>query len=230
MGKHNVIIIDDEKLAIDVIDQYLSMYPNYAVVGKFIDPVEAISFINNNSVDLVLTDIAMPIVSGLDIVKMYSGKIRFVMTTSFSEYAIESFDLDVIDYLLKPIAIDRFSKALQRFEKSYQYNHQTESSFFVKDGEEFVKVNIDQIDYIEGMKDYAKIHCGKNFHMVLKTLKYFESFLKDQNFIRVHKSFIIPLDRILQYDGRHIIISDNKIPVGPSYRVQLKEFLNNRKI
>jgi len=206
------------------------MFTNYKVIGKFQSPKLAFSFLNNNPVDLVFTDIAMPNISGLDIVKMYNGQAQFVVTTSYSEYAIESFELNVIDYLLKPIAIDRFSKTLKRFEESTKVIFNNQSSFFIKDGEDFVKVTIDQIDYIEGMKDYAKIRCGNNYHLVLKTLKYFESFLEEYNFIRIHKSYVIPTDKIIQFDGRFIIINNNKIPVGPSYRAKVKEYLMNRKI
>ena len=230
MESYNVIIIDDERLAIDVIAQYISMFPKLKVVGQFQSPSEAFSFLNNNEVDLVFTDIAMPNISGLELVKMYKGNAQFVMTTSYTQYAVESFELNVVDYLLKPISLDRFSKTIYRFEEGYRISFDTQASFFVKDGDEFVKVIIDKIDYIEGMKDYAKIYSGNNFHMVLKTLKYFEQFLEDSQFIRVHKSYIIPLNKILQFDGRYVIIDENRIPVGPSYRTKLKDYLNQRKI
>jgi len=232
MKKYKVIIIDDEQLAIDVITHYLSMHQNYEVVNCFTDPVAAFQLLKNNKIDLVFTDIAMPNLSGMELVKLVKDKTRFVMTTSYTEYAIESFDLNVIDYLLKPISVERFARALERFEALDEKPNaeEEEASFFVKDGDEFVKIFIEEIDYVEGMKDYAKIVCGKRYHMVLKTLKSLEAVLKPYQFQRIHKSFIVPLHKIIQSNNRCVLIKDQEIPVGPGYREALKTFLNSRKL
>jgi len=233
---YTVIIIDDESLAIDVIKHYLEPFKNYKIVNTFTNPVEAFEYLRTNTVDLIFSDIAMPKISGIELIIMcekYNSK--FILTTSFSEYAVESFDLDVVDYLLKPISFNRFNKAIERFEnykvpKELNIASENQSSFFIKEGDEFVKININDIDYIEGMKDYAKVVTGNNFYMALKTLKSFEEFLASMQFLRVHKSFIIPLKKITQYNSKCILINTHEIPVGNSYRNQLKKYLEENKL
>ncbi len=230
MKNYKVVVIDDELLAIDVITHYFSVFPNYVVLKTFINPVEAVSFLKMNNVDLVFTDIAMPNISGIDLVKLLKDTTKFVMTTSFSEFALESFELNVVDYLLKPVSLERFSKTLKHFESSDKLETEREQSFFVKDGDEFIKVFIEKIDYIEGMKDYAKIICGNKYYMVLKTLKALEEFLKPYDFQRIHKSFIVPLKKIDQSNSRCVLVNNKEIPLGPAYRERLKEYLNKHKL
>ena len=230
MKNYKVVVIDDELLAIDVITHYFSVFPNYVVLKTFINPVEAVSFLKMNNVDLVFTDIAMPNISGIDLVKLLKDTTKFVMTTSFSEFALESFELNVVDYLLKPVSLERFSKTLKHFESSDKLETEREQSFFVKDGDEFIKVFIEKIDYIEGMKDYAKIICGNKYYMVLKTLKALEEFLKPYDFQRIHKSFIVPLKKIDQSNNRCVLVNNKEIPLGPAYRERLKEYLNKHKL
>ena len=227
-----VLIIDDEQLAVDVILHYLNRFPNFEVINTFLDAVEAFNFMKENSVDIVFTDIAMPEISGMELVKVFRGQTKFIMTTSYSDFAVESFDLDVIDYLLKPFSFERFAKAIKRFEDAYS-NLEIEDkspSFFVKDGDDFIKIHIQDIDYIQGLKDYAKIVMDKKYCLVLKTLKSLEQYLKDYQFLRIHKSYIIPLLKIEQYDGKMITINTSKIPVGNTYREKLKDYLNDNRL
>ncbi|MCT4639280.1 MAG: LytTR family DNA-binding domain-containing protein [Bacteroidales bacterium] len=234
MGVYKVVIIDDEQLAIDVISNYINRYSEFELAGSFTNPVEAFTFINDNDIDLAFTDIAMPEIKGTDLVKLAKERCKFVMVTSYSNFAIESFELDVVDYLLKPVSFERFDKTVSRFLK---YKSETENttktdkaSFFIKEGDEYVKVYVDDIDYIEGMRDYAKIYCGKNYYLALKTLKSIGELLTPHNFLRVHKSYIVPLDKIKQYNVQCVILSNNsEIPVGPGYRDRLKDFLNQNK-
>ncbi len=234
MGVYKVVIIDDEQLAIDVISNYINRYSEFELVGSFTNPVEAFTFINDNDIDLVFTDIAMPDIKGTELVRLVKDKCKFVMVTSFSNFAIESFELDVVDYLLKPVSFERFDKTINRF---LRYKNETEStadsnkaSFFIKEGDEYVKVYIHDIDYIEGMRDYAKIYCGKNYYLALKTLKSIGELLQPHNFMRIHKSYIVPLDKIKQYNIQCVILSNNsEVPVGPGYRDKLKEFLNRNR-
>lgn len=132
----------------------------------------------------------MPEISGIELVKLCNASTKFIMTTSFSQYAVESFDLEVVDYLLKPISFERFCKAITRFESSENIarQHIPEPSFFVKDGDEFIKILVKDIDYIEGLKDYVKIITGKNYCLALKSLKSIEELLGAYNFMRIHKS------------------------------------------
>lgn len=235
MTKYTTIIIDDEQLAIDVLTNYIARYPQFKIAGTFTDPSEAFTYLNNNDIDLAFTDIAMPDIQGTDLVKMVHNKTKFVMVTSYSEFAIECFELDVVDYLLKPVSLERFAKTIDRFiqqktEIEASENKITKPSFFIKEGDEYVKVYVKDIDYIEGMKDYAKIQCGKNYYLALKTLKSLEEILAPFNFMRVHKSHIIPLDKITQYNGRVLLINNHQITVGSSYREGLKKYLVQRRL
>ncbi len=235
MEKYTTIIIDDEPLAIDILVNYINRFPEFKILKTFTNSVQAFKYLNDTKIDLVFTDIAMPQISGTELVKLTHNKTQFVMVTSYSEYAIESFELHVIDYLLKPVSFERFSKTIDRFisnkQKVVTKKVTPDSpSFFIKEGDEFVKVLIEDIDYIEGMKDYAKIVCGKNYYLVLKTLKSIENKLKPFDFIRIHKSFIIPLKKVSQYNSKCVLINSHEIAVGNSYRNSLKTYLEENKL
>ncbi|GGG12371.1 DNA-binding response regulator [Dokdonia pacifica] len=230
---YKAIVIDDEPLAIDVITHHLKRFSNFEVVRTFTDSVEAFNYLKEeHGIDIVFTDIAMPEISGIELVKLSKANTRFIMTTSYSEYAVESFDLEVVDYLLKPISFERLSKAITRFENSKKTTSESslQPSFYVKEGDDFIKILIKDIDYIQGLKDYAKIVTGSNYCMVLKTLKSIESILNTYQFIRIHKSYIVPLSKISQYNGKCVLINNTEIPVGNSYRETLKVYLNNKRL
>jgi DNA-binding LytR/AlgR family response regulator len=233
MNPYKAIIIDDESLAIDVITHHLNRFPNFEVVRAFTDSVEAFKFLKEgHKIDLVFTDIAMPEISGIELIKLYNTNTKFIMTTSFSQYAVESFDLEVVDYLLKPISFERFCKSIIRFESipNIEGKNILEPSFFVKEGDEFIKILVKDIDYIEGLKDYVKIIMGKNYCLALKSLKSIEEILGPYEFMRIHKSYIVPLTKISQYNGKYVIINNSEVPVGSSYRENLKVYLNKNKL
>jgi DNA-binding LytR/AlgR family response regulator len=233
MKPYKTIIIDDESLAIDVIMHHLQRFSNIEVIKTFTDSVEAFNFLKEgHKVDVVFTDIAMPEISGMELVKLFKSDTKFIMTTSFSQYAVESFDLEVVDYLLKPISFERFCKAITRFEnsESLENQHMPEPSFFVKEGDEFIKILVKDIDYIEGLKDYVKIITGKNYCLALKSLKSIEEVLSPYRFMRIHKSYIVPLSKISQYNGNCVIISNSEVPVGSSYKEALKAYLNKNRL
>ena len=233
MNLYKTIIIDDESLAIDVIEHHLKRFPKFEVINTFTDPVAAFNFLKEGPlVDLVFTDIAMPEISGMELVNLFKSKAKFIMTTSFSQYAVESFDLEVVDYLLKPISFERFCKAINRFESSAALGNQQlpEPSFFVKEGEEFIKIQVNDIDYIEGLKDYVKIITGKNYCLALKSLKSIETVLSPYKFMRIHKSYVVPLAKISQYNGSCVIINNAEVPVGSTYKEALKAYLNRNRL
>jgi len=233
MNLYKAIIIDDEHLAIDVITHYLQRFPNFEVVKSFTSSVEAFNYLKEgHQIDIAFTDIAMPEISGIELVKLTGSNVMFVMTTSYSEYAVQSFDLEVIDYLLKPISFERFARAINRLEnlKDQCGKKDLTPSFFIKEGDEFIKILIKDIDYIEGLKDYAKIVTGNNYGLVLKTLKSIEAILSPYQFMRIHKSYIVPLSKISQYNGKCVFINNAEIPVGTSYREELMLYLNSNKL
>ena len=233
MKKHKVLIIDDEPLAIDVIAHHLERFSNFEISATFTDSVAAFKYLKQDpTIAIAFTDIAMPEISGIELVQLCQGPTQFIMTTSYSDYAVESFDLAVTDYLLKPISFERFTKAIARFEDA-QSTHTKVSktaSFFVKEGDEFIKIAIKDIDYIEGLKDYAKIVTGNNYCLALKTLKSIEGVLAPHDFMRIHKSYIVPLTKISQYNGKCVLINAVEIPVGSSYRAGLKDYLNRHQL
>lgn len=233
MNLYKAIIIDDEHLAIDVITHYLERFPNFEVVKTFTSSVEAFNYLKEgHQIDIAFTDIAMPEISGIELVKLSKSNLMFVMTTSYSEYAVESFDLEVLDYLLKPCSFERFAKTINRFENLKEKNgvKKLEPSFFIKEGNEFIKILVKNIDYIEGLKDYAKIVTGNNYGLVLKTLKSIEAVLSPYEFMRIHKSYIVPLSKINQYNGKCVLINNAEIPVGINYREALMSYLNSNKL
>lgn len=233
MRVYKTIVIDDEPLAIDVITHHLKQFSNFKVIQTFSDSMEALTFLKQgHDIDLVFTDIAMPELSGIELVKLAKANISFIMTTSFSDYAVESFELEVVDYVLKPISFERFHKAISRFKnlKSSSDTHMLEPSFFVKEGNEFIKILVSEIDYIEGLKDYAKIMTGTKYCLALKTLKSLEATLGPYQFMRIHKSYIVPLSKISQYNGTCVLINNSEVPVGSSYREALKVYLNDNKL
>lgn len=233
MNLYKAIIIDDEHLAIDVIAHYLQRFANFEVVKTFTSSVEAYNYLREgHQIDIAFTDIAMPEISGIELVKLCKGNLMFVMTTSYSEYAVESFELEVLDYLLKPSSFERFAKTIDRFENLKEKNgiKQLEPSFFIREGDEFIKILVKNIDYIEGLKDYAKIVTGNNYGLALKTLKSIETVLSPLGFLRIHKSYIVPLCKISQYNGRCVFVNNTEIPVGSNYRENLMRYLNSNKL
>lgn len=234
MNRYKVIIVDDEQLGIDVLVNYLERFSQFELLETFTNPLDTLKYIASNNIDLVFTDIAMPDISGTELVQLTNNKTKFVMVTSYSEYAIESFELDVVDYLLKPVSLERFTKTIERFDKQCQEVKTAplvpDPSFFIKEGDEYIKVLVHDIDYIEGMKDYSKIVCGNNYYMALKSLKSIENSLLDYGFLRIHKSFIVPLRKIVQYNGRCVLIDKHEVPVGNSYRNSLKQFFMDNKL
>lgn len=229
MNPYQVVLIDDEPLALDVLKHYLSSFDRFEIAQSFSDALAAFKYLQTNRVDLVFCDIAMPELSGTELIKALGKELSFVMVTSYSQYAIECFELNVVDYLLKPIPFERFSKTLQRFENQQQPTGKPDVSeaVFVKDGEDFIKIYLDDIDYFQGMKDYVKIVVGKQHQLALKTLKAIEEELEPKGFIRIHKSYIIPLRKINHYNGKDVIVNDQVIPVGASYRQRLKHYLDS---
>lgn len=232
MKTYKAVILDDEPIAIDVLRHHLDLFEEFEVVESFQSPHDAIKYLQNNKVDLLISDIGLPGISGLDIVRLLGGEVPIILTTSYSEYAIESFDLNVVDYLLKPISVERFKRALDRFE-TYVAKEGTaieEPSFYVKDGEDYSQVLVKEIDYIEGGGDYVKIFCGRRFHMILKTLKAMEDYLAPYGFQRVHKSYVVPRSKIKQYNGRCLLINDKEIPVGASYRSAIRAYVEKNRL
>lgn len=223
------IIIDDEPLALELLEDFISKISFLELVASCSNGFEATAVLQDHKIDLIFTDIEMPDFSGIDIIKSLDNKPMFVFTTAYSHYAVEGFNLHAIDYLVKPIPFHRFLKAVTRAqnalnlkqeELSSHVNEESTSKFiFVKSEYENLKVNLEEIKYIEGLKDYIKIYTNAEKPILtLCSLKKIEDKLRQTNFIRVHKSFIVSLKHIHSVQRNRIIIDKKRIPIGLNYK------------
>lgn len=237
----NCIAVDDEQHALDVLIHYISQIPFLNLVKATTDPIEALQLVTMQKTDLVFLDIQMPKMSGLDFARTVQGKCKIIMTTAYSEFAAEGFDLEVTDYLLKPIPLPRFFKAIQRVlnavSSSATVSGANEESIaddyiFVKT--EFkgkmLKINLKDIDYVEGMRNYVAIHHAGQKTMVLLTMKDLEERLPKKHFFRVHKSFIVSIARVVAIEGNIILLKNVKadILLGETYKNSFYELMKSK--
>ncbi|ARV14786.1 LytR/AlgR family response regulator transcription factor [Polaribacter sp. SA4-12] len=232
------IIIDDEPLALELLEDFISKVPFLELVGACSSGFEATTILQEQKIDLIFTDIEMPDFSGIDFIKSLDNKPMFIFTTAYSHYAVEGFNLNAIDYLVKPIPFHRFLKAATRAQNLLKLKIEEETPIvdqkaspqfiFVKSEYENLKINLADIKYIESLKDYIKIHTHKEKPILtLSSLKNFEKKLGKLNFIRVHKSYIVSLKHIYSVQRNRIIIDDNWIPIGLNYRDDFIKRIDN---
>ncbi|MEJ7588618.1 MAG: response regulator transcription factor [Ferruginibacter sp.] len=234
------LIVDDEQHAIDILVHYINQTSYLELVGTSTRPIEALQTVVTQKVDLVFLDIQMPDLSGIDFVKAINGKARVILTTAYSEFAIEGFDLEVVDYLLKPIRFPRFLIAVQKAvkiitEKAGDPDTKNEEGYiFVKTESKgkLLKINLDDIDYIEGMKNYVAIFCGGQKTLVYTNLKDLVNHLPTRQFIRIHKSFIIPINRVTGIEGNRILLKNvtAELLIGENYKTFLMEIIRQNMI
>lgn len=232
------MIVEDEPLARNLITDYVKKVPSLQLVEVCSSPLAAIELLRHKPVDLLFLDIQMPEITGITLLKVLQKKPLVILTTAYSEYALESYDFDVVDYLLKPITLERFlravDKASQRLIKpaiSLQEKSSAEPPFiFVKDGTKMVKIKWDDILYIEGLKDYVTIHTTQQKVISLQRLKALEDILPPDKFIRIHNSFIVALQAIDVVHKGEVQIKDAYIPISDSYKKSFKEFIDKNHL
>jgi DNA-binding LytR/AlgR family response regulator len=225
------LIIDDEVLAQDVIENYISTSPTLKLVGKCDNAVEAISFLHNNPVDLLFLDLNMPELGGLEMLKTLAKHPMVILTTAYSEYALESYEYGVVDYLLKPIKLERFIKSVNKVVAQLtdpvgQEEHKAEPTFhtiFIKDDQVTYQVSTNDILYVEAYGNYLKVHTADKVYVTRETMHDIEKKLPENTFMRVHKSFIVSLSKIQSMSGNRIYVSQQEIPVGEMYKLALKQ-------
>ncbi len=231
------LIIDDEPAAIRVVASFLEKLSNFKIAGKCKSAFEAITMLNNNNIDLLFLDINMPGMSGMDLLKMLRNPPVVIITTAYREYAVESFELEVIDYLHKPFSFDRFFKAAQRAQEklvSYKDAKNNENSdlsqekdfLFIKSDKKHYKIKFDELLFIESMGDYCKFITKQKTYLSYITLKKLLDVLPN-TFIRVHKSYIVQLNKIIMVEGNTIKIHSSEIPIGYSYRKDFLKYLED---
>ena len=228
--KIKCIIIDDEPLAVEVIQTHLSEFSNMELIGVFNNPIEALSMMENTSIDVIFLDINMPKMNGLEFIRSIGPKTNFIVTTAYREYAVESFDLDVLDYLVKPIPFARFLKSINKLSQKVlteiKDDYSKEKSFiFLKVNKKLVKVKFEDILYIESLKDYIKVFSKTGDYLVHKSLTGITEELPQDQFIRIHRSFTIALDKIKEMEGNTVQIDNKRIPIGRKYLNHAKSII-----
>jgi two-component system LytT family response regulator len=241
------LVVDDEPLALHILEDYISKIPFLELVKATTNPIEALTLVQEGNIDLVFLDVQMPELTGIQFLKIANGKTKVILTTAYSQYALEGYELDVVDYLLKPIAFDRFFKAAQKaqgiiqpsvkqavVEPVQQVQPQQQdflSDFiFVKSEYKIQKVYLHQILFIEGLKDYISIFTSAERIITLQNMKKMEDTLPEKHFIRVHKSYIVALNKIDSIERSRIFIGDKIIPVGDTYRDNFFKIIDGKNI
>ena len=241
----NAIIVDDEPLAQDVLETYIEKIPEITLLAKCNNALEANEVLKKESVDLMFLDIQMPQLTGIDFLKTLSRPPIVIFTTAYPNYALEGFELNALDYLLKPISLERFMKAvnkaieqieLQRKDAAPESPTQGDDPdfIFVKADKKLVKISYDDIIYIEGLKDYVIIRMNESRVITLQTMKSLEAKLPQANFKRIHRSYIVNIDKIDAVMGNMIEVQEKNqakhLPIGKNYRDDLLEIINKNRL
>ncbi len=234
----NCIIIDDEPKAIEIIERYALSTPFLNLLQSFRDPMDAINFIHANKVDLIFLDINMPNVSGVQIATLFHDKTSIIFTTAYSKYAIEGFELNAVDFLVKPISFDRFLRAIIKAMELKQLKEnnlntaekiipaENEKPLFIKSGTKIHKINLSDILFLEKEGNYFNIHLVSNKKILIR-MNFFDVFryIPNSSFIRIHKSYIINIQHIDTIEGQTVIINGNKIPISAAYKQELLNYM-----
>ena len=233
--KIKCIIIDDEPLAAEVVETHLQEFSNIELLGSFTNPLDALQLIENGEVDAVFIDINMPKMNGLDFIKTLDTRPHFIITTAYREYAVESFDLDVLDYLVKPIPFTRFLKSINKLSQKFISEQSventpsnTEKSFiFLKVDKKLIKIKFEDIYFIESLKDYIKVFTQTGDYLAHKSLSGITEELPKSQFLRLHRYFTVALDKIQALEGNSVLVADKRIPIGRKYINHAKDVILN---
>ena len=242
------VIVEDEPLARQLLEQYIQKVPHLELLASFSNPLEALDYLRDQTVDVLFSDIQMPEITGITLLKILQKKPLVILTTAYSEYAIEGYELDVTDYLLKPITFDRFLKAVEKVTQRLTVEKAVETTapekaviersttlelaqpfIFVKDGAKLVKIRLSDILYIEGLKDYVSIYTPAKKVVTLQTLKALAALLPSDKFIRVHHSYIVAFDWIDVIHRDQVQVGKAMLPVSDTYRKGFREFIEERQ-
>lgn len=232
----NCIVIDDELPAIEQMEEYISRVPFLNLMASFENAIEPINFLRSNKVDVIFLDIEMEGFTGLQFIKTLQNKPKIILTTAYDQYAIEAFNLNVSDYLLKPISFERFIQAIDKIYDQFSIPKTSESKdpvyrrdyFFVKTEFRMQRIDFKDILFIEGMNEYLGINTSKERIMTLQNFKTLEENLPDNNFVRVHKSFLVAIDKIESVEKNRIKIGDKLIPISNTYKEAFYMLLNKK--
>ncbi|MGG6231199.1 LytR/AlgR family response regulator transcription factor [Tenacibaculum sp. SDUM215027] len=229
------IIIDDEPLAHEIITEFCSMIPHVQLEKSCYNAMEAMQFLNEHLVDFMFLDINMPKLKGLDFLKTLSNPPKTIITTAYKEYAIEGFELNVVDYLLKPFSFDRLVKAVNKvsytpstknIHKEIVNTNQTNTRLFIKGDKKYHQIDLNDLLFIEAYGNYTKLYLVDEMIVSHEKISHYETMLDKNNFLRVHKSFIVAIDKIKFIEGNRIIIHEHKVPIGQTYKSTVGKLYN----
>lgn len=236
----NCLIIDDEQAAIDVLTNHINAVPSLNLVATSLGPIQALEIVYTQKIDLIFIDILMPELSGLDFIKLTKGRSKFILTTAYKQYALDGFEHNVVDYLLKPIAFERFLQAVQKVqlaenttpnvaEKSESTQISSDDYIFIKTDNRMQKINFSEILFVEGLGNYVTVYTTKGKYISLLNVKDLEEALPSECFLRVHRSYIISLGKVEYVEGNQIFLDkDNAIPLGETYKNLLWTALDSK--
>lgn len=234
----NCIAVDDEPLALDIIESYIAKHPDLNLIARCNNAAEANEVIRNRKVDLMFLDIQMPEISGLSLVKTLKEKPLFIFTTAYQDYALEGFELNAIDYLLKPIAYDRFEKAVEKAKEYFRLKtssdlaetNMEDEHIFVKANQKLIKLSYNEIYYVEAFADYVKIFLKDKKIVTLQTMKNMEKKLPSEYFSRVHRSYIVNRRHVDSFSGSKLEVNEVSVPIGKNYKEGFVSLMKSKNI
>lgn len=241
-SKIRCLVVDDEPLAIAILEDYIGQLETLTLVGKCDNAIEALLFLQKNKVDLLFLDIQMPKLTGIDFLKTLSNRPKVIFTTAFREYALEGFELNVLDYLLKPIPFERFLAAINKYPSANESSNPLpqilipqdsgtpgEQFIYLKSDKKMVKVFLKDILYIESLKDYIKVKTSAQEIITYQRIGYLEEKLPDIQFLRIHRAYIIATDKIKSFSTSVIEVGDLELPIGRQYKTEVMKALGMRE-
>lgn len=233
MNQLNIIIVDDEPLAIEVLKNYSDKLSELNVLQTFSSSTDALHYVNSTDIkiDIIFLDIQMPDLNGFEFINLLKKKIYVILTTAFSNYALESYKYNVIDYLMKPISFSSFSQSIVKFNELINIVDNNENNFiFINVGGKYIKLEHHEILFINGNGDYVDVNTNKKKYLVRDNLTNLEDILPKRNFIRIHRSYIINIDYVKELNLNFVKINNNSIPISKTYRQSFINIINKNKI
>lgn len=228
------IVVDDEKLARQLLEEYLSKLEEVELVGSFRNAILARNFLQKESVDLMFLDIQMPDLTGLELLRLLPKPPLTIFTTAYKQHALESYEFNVMDYLVKPISFERFLKAIEKVKDYLSYKEQDKSIVqnfvFIKSNQRIIKLFFEEILFVEGFREYLKIHTPTAYHLVLMNFKEAQALLPAPHFLRIHRSFIVNLTKLDYIEGNTMVIHNQRIKISATYKNELMAYLTRNNL
>ncbi|WP_128546459.1 LytR/AlgR family response regulator transcription factor [Larkinella soli] len=235
------LIIEDEPLALNLLESYVRRVEGLTLLKSYTNAVEAFTFLQSRTVDLLFLDIRLPQITGLDLLKSLKNRPPVIMTTAYRDYAVDAYDLDVVDYLLKPVTFERFLRSISKVYQVKQLvapevtagpltNDFDRAYIFLREDREMVKVFLKDILYIESLRDYVRVRTQDRQIITYQKISYLEQKLPETKFIRIHRSFLVAIDRVTAFTPVSVSIGDKVLPLGRNYKLQALRALHNDNV